>query len=330
MDSECALQELSSYDLKFHIAGIFIVLVVSCLGICSTMALGVHGTSPTMTSAMHVFKFFGIGIIAATAWLHLLPDAFSQFGSPCLPSGWQHFGSAFVGLFGMIAAFLVQFIELAVVDYKRKAQAKLEQTQDKVSDSKSAQFGALVCDNPDKSESNMTIPIAHGHNGHHPQERNSELGIILLECGIVFHSLIIGITLGVTPDDTFTTIMIAICFHQMFEGMALGILIGNLNISIFAKRIMCLMYPLTTPLGITIGVGVRNFYNANDGGFVVAQGICDSLSAGILIYNTYTELMNGEVNHSGHFINFSPVFKGCCFLAMYLGAATMAVIALWA
>ncbi|KAJ3060250.1 hypothetical protein HDU98_003756 [Podochytrium sp. JEL0797] len=71
-------------------------------------------------------------------------------------------------------------------------------------------------------------------------------------------------------------------------------------------------------------------YNANDPTLIVVQGIFDSLSAGILFYNTYTELMSSEISHNGHFHGFTGSFQAVCFLAMYSGAAVMAIIGLWA
>jgi hypothetical protein len=44
---------------------------------------------------------------------------------------------------------------------------------------------------------------------------SQRLQTMVLEGGILTHSVIIGITLGVTSDDQFTTLLIAICFHQV-------------------------------------------------------------------------------------------------------------------
>ncbi|KAJ3349756.1 hypothetical protein HDU83_000293 [Entophlyctis luteolus] len=105
-----------------------------------------------------------------------------------------------------------------------------------------------------------------------------EITTVILELGILFHSMIIGVTLGVTPDDSFTTLLVAVCFHQMFEGMALGVLLAELDLSRRSKSLLALMYPLTTPAGIVIGILVRNQYNENASGLVLTQGILDSLS----------------------------------------------------
>lgn len=45
----------------------------------------------------------------------------------------------------------------------------------------------------------------------------------VLELGIVIHSIIIGISLGASKDAlTIKTLLIALSFHQLFEGMGLG------------------------------------------------------------------------------------------------------------
>lgn len=59
----------------------------------------------------------------------------------------------------------------------------------------------------------------HMHVHHHDQIRlRKRVAVMVLEVGIAFHSIIIGLTLGVQPDgDSFNTLLIALCFHQFFE-----------------------------------------------------------------------------------------------------------------
>ena len=114
-----AIGEGDSYSLSWQIAGLFIVLATSGLGMAVSMFLASYsaGTaySKNTSSASHnhnpplqatrVFvqkvlqlcKMFGIGIIAGTAWIHLLPDAFGQFSDPCLPEWWAIYGTNWVG-----------------------------------------------------------------------------------------------------------------------------------------------------------------------------------------------------------------------------------------
>ncbi|KAH6686433.1 zinc/iron transporter protein [Plectosphaerella plurivora] len=55
------------------------------------------------------------------------------------------------------------------------------------------------------------------------------VSILVLEAGIIFHSILIGITLVVAGDSFFKTLFIVIIFHQMFEGLALGSRIAALG-----------------------------------------------------------------------------------------------------
>ncbi|CRK11202.1 Zinc-regulated transporter 2 like protein [Verticillium longisporum] len=59
--------------------------------------------------------------------------------------------------------------------------------------------------------------------------RPETVSIMVLEAGILFHSILIGITLVVTGDSFFRTLFIVIIFHQMFEGLALGSRIAALG-----------------------------------------------------------------------------------------------------
>ncbi|KAJ3255493.1 hypothetical protein HK103_006224 [Boothiomyces macroporosus] len=290
---------------------------------------------PIIGNILHVLKFFGMGIIAGTAWIHLLPDAFSQFSNPCLGDSWKSYGTNYVGLFGVIASFVVQLLELASSQHTHEHEHELilkdldqlhhshnSSLKDEVDDLATEPVVVAV-------DNTMTMEsvIPHKHTPIDPQKR---FQTIILESGILVHSLIIGLTLGVTPDIGFISLLIAISFHQMFEGMALGILISNAKFDTKVKYVLGFLYPLTTPIGISIGISVRNIFNANDPKMILIQGILDSISAGILFYNCYAELISNEINHSPSFKRFSKQFKAACFLAMYAGASAMAIIGIWA
>ncbi|KAI8620087.1 Zinc/iron permease [Chytriomyces sp. MP71] len=330
MADACAAELIGSYNQGFHIGGLFIVLAASGLGIFGTFLLG-KVQSLTLANILQLCKMFGIGVIAGTAWIHLLPDAFSQFGSPCLDARFQSYGPSFVGVFGLMAAFTVQLIEMGIMGSTPSADkstpvaspVKLDHESHASHDHHVHHETGLHTTDVAGRDVCETDPHSHGRS-------EKETAVMLLEAGILFHSLIIGITLGVTADDGFKTLLVAVCFHQLFEGMALGVLIGNLQLRDWTKTLLCLLYPLTTPIGIAIGIGVHDSYNANSGTLVLTQGIFNSLSAGILFYNTYTELMSEEISHNHSFRKFQPIFKAACFLALYCGAAAMAVVAVWA
>ncbi|KAI8828753.1 ZIP zinc transporter-domain-containing protein [Chytriomyces cf. hyalinus JEL632] len=198
LDACAALGEEIQYNQNLHIGGIFILLAVSGLGVISTSMLSKFKTS-MVSKLLLIFKMFGIGVLASTAWMHILPSAFEDFGNPCLDAGWQKFGVGYVGLFGLIAAFIAQQMEMLFVG---RHKIKSTQEKDAMALAPTIEDGAV------------------GPHSHHTD--NKEMTVILLEAGIMFHSVIIGLTLGVAADDEFTSLLAAICFHQLSEGGASG------------------------------------------------------------------------------------------------------------
>lgn len=319
-EDECAKTTLADYSVNFHVVGLFILLLTTFLGTFGTMLVG-NIKSKVRFKVLLVAKMFGIGVIAASAWIHLLPEAFDRFNSPCLKGYWTEYGGAYVGLFALFAAFTVQLIEFSTMDDSKAIPDNHSHETEK-------EGSADVAHDFDKHELEITLPICDVSQHDHTEESN--ISIVLLEAGIIFHSIVIGLNLGIEEDGSFTTLLIAIIFHQFFEGMALGALIAASRLSKSTKFILGVMYPITTPIGMAIGIGIRSSINLNSHELVLFQGILGSLSAGILMYNTYSELMSLEVNHNSSFKKQSKLFKAGCFFSMYLGASALAVLAIWA
>lgn len=161
--------------------------------------------------------------------------------------------------------------------------------------------------------------------------RQQIAAFLILESGIIFHSVIIGLTLG-SAGPEFSVLYPVIVFHQSFEGLGIG---ARLSAIPFPKRYrwipwwLCAAYGLTTPISIAAGLGVRTTYNANSYTANVVAGVLDSSSAGILIYTGLVELMARD-------FLFSPertdndrqlVFM---IVSMFLGAGIMSLLAKWA
>lgn len=95
--------QIEDYDLGLHIAGLFIVLGVSAVGVLGAiwLASSTKGHRNTkLLFAIQILKFFGIGVIVSTAWIHILPNAFSAFSNPCLLElgDWATYGIRWVDL----------------------------------------------------------------------------------------------------------------------------------------------------------------------------------------------------------------------------------------
>ncbi|KAG1140829.1 hypothetical protein G6F37_008919 [Rhizopus arrhizus] len=349
-EDQCASSTIEEYNLGLRVGSIFIILATTAIGTYAPILL--HRISPYKQGDIRdwiltVGKFFGTGVILATAFVHMLPDALENFSSPCLTQGWLSYG-AFAGVFCMIASFALQLLEVASVSHMNKlrrlqqeradvefGQAKDDNNNDKlhidaysVSTKGTAAPGVSGCDNAHH------IGDEHGHTHGvflEGDEALKHIGTYILELGIIMHSILIGITLAVTDKNEFTTLLIALVFHQFFEGMALGTRLNELKHKHWYQPIMMgLLYVCMTPIGIAIGIGIRSSFNSNSFSFVLSQAILDSLSAGILLYNAYVSLMSMEISHNHAFHNASTGRKICCFLSMYIGAGLMSLIGEWA
>jgi zinc transporter 1/2/3 len=107
----------------------------------------------------------------------------------------------------------------------------------------------------------------------------------------------IGVTLGAQGGSGFIPTFCAIVFHQLFEGLGLGARIARLEYphgGSYQKWLMCITYALITPVGIAIGMGVRKSFNLSGTSTILAIGVLDSISAGILLYTGIAQLLVGE------------------------------------
>lgn len=161
--------------------------------------------------------------------------------------------------------------------------------------------------------------------------RQQIAAFLILEFGVIFHSVIIGLNLG-TAGSEFSTLYPVIVFHQSFEGLGIG---ARMSAIPFPSRVawlpwvLCTAYGLTTPLAIAIGLGVRTTYNAGSFTANVVSGVLDSTSAGILIYTGLVELLardflfNPELTRDSRRLTFMVV-------CVFLGCGLMALLGKWA
>ncbi|KAJ5920686.1 Zinc/iron permease [Penicillium verrucosum] len=129
---------------------------------------------------------------------------------------------------------------------------------------------------------------------HNPQRQL--LQCLLLEAGILFHSIFIGMALSVATGTSFVVLLIAISFHQTFEGFALGSRIASLIPDLFAPNsikpwLMSLAYGTTTPFGQAIGLVLHNFYDPASATGLLMVGITNAISSGLLLFAGLVELL---------------------------------------
>lgn len=167
---------------------------------------------------------------------------------------------------------------------------------------------------------------------HHHVGPNSHLSVLVMEAGILFHSILIGLTLVVAGDSFYQTLLIVIVFHQFFEGLALGARISALPGSIFPwKFAMAIAFALITPIGMAIGIGVLNTFNGNNPSTVITFGTLDALSAGILIWVGIVDMWARDWVIEGGELLSSGVLKTLgAGISLCAGMILMGVLGKWA
>ncbi|EGD95947.1 ZIP family zinc transporter [Trichophyton tonsurans CBS 112818] len=155
---------------------------------------------------------------------------------------------------------------------------------------------------PDDNESEYVRPSHHHHHHSHDSHMSEQsaqkqlLQCLLLEAGILFHSIFIGMALSVATGANFLVLLVAISFHQTFEGFALGARIAALIPALFPASsprpwLMALAYGATTPIGQAIGLGVHNLYDPASTTGLLMVGLTNAFSSGLLLFAGLVELL---------------------------------------
>lgn len=98
---------------------------------------------------------------------------------------------------------------------------------------------------------------------------------------------------------------------------------------------MCLMFAVTTPLGIVLGMMIfaATGYDDQNPNALIMEGLLGSLSSGILIYMALVDLIALDFFHNKMLTTADESgskLKKLCFVALVLGSASMSLLALWA
>ncbi|CAL9096752.1 unnamed protein product [Musa textilis] len=322
-DCDCSADE-EARDKKaarpLKIVAIFSILVCGSIGVCiPILGKWIPALDPDR-DAFFVIKSFAAGVILATAFVHILPDSFDSLTSSCLhPDPWHNF--PFAGFGAMIAAIGTLTIDtLATGYFGRPHDAVSDETKTDV------EIRSAVV-----HEENVHVHThAHAHGHPSPQLIRHRVISQVLELGIVVHSVIIGIALGSSETpSTIKPLVVALSFHQFFEGVGLGGCLVQAKFNPRSAATMGLFFSLTTPVGVAVGMGLSSAYDENSPTALIVEGLLNSASAGILIYMSLVDLlaqdfMNPRVQSKGR-----PLQVGIN-ISLLAGAGLMSLLAKWA
>ncbi|KAK1990652.1 ZIP zinc transporter [Colletotrichum falcatum] len=155
---------------------------------------------------------------------------------------------------------------------------------------------------------------------------------LLLEGGILFHSIFIGMAISVATGPTFLVFLIAISFHQTFEGLALGSRIAAIQLPRSSLRpwLMVLAFGGTTPLGQLIGLVVHNLYDPMSQTGLLMVGFMNSISAGLLLFAGLVQLLAEDFLSEKSYKILHGRKRLNAYMAVVGGASLMAIVGAFA
>ena len=363
---------VEDYNLPLHVGAIFIILSVSTGACAMPIiALNVPKLH-IPTKAHFIFRHFGTGVLIATALVHLLPTAFISLTDPCLPAFFNEQYTALAGAIALAAIFLITIVEMIFSPHREAVseieqmpirQASVPEAVMDVDGATSAQTPQLGRTRSTRSFSYMRrvqaaeqtcdgLAVAiNGDGRHHVTQTVDEENVtsapekedecdqeklamqcVLLECGILFHSVFIGMALAVSVGREQIVLLIAVAFHQIFEGLALGsrIAAAGWKRASLQPCLMALAYGFTTPLGQAIGIATRNLYDPSSETGLIVVGTMNAISAGLLTFASLVDLLSEDFLTDRSWRTMRGRKRIFAMSLVVFGAFCMSLIGAWA
>ncbi|PTB66487.1 ZIP zinc/iron transport family [Trichoderma citrinoviride] len=323
--------DLSNRGLR--IGSIFIVMAAATFGAFAPILLARQQKMHVPKFTFFICKYVGTGVIIATAWMHLLDPAVDNLSDPCLaPRLGDYPWALCISLMTVMVMFFVELLAARIGgeddahSHSVGSDSDSDPSLGSISRKKPQEKGAISVDCPHDAH------LAHGHEHDDGDSHGGLAGqltaIFILEFGVVFHSVFIGLTLGTTDD--LVVLLVVLVFHQMFEGLGLG---SRLATAPWPKKkqwmpyLLGFIFALSTPIGTAAGIGARP-NNANTQKLV--NGIFDSISAGILMYTGLVELLAHEFMFNPQMRKAPLKVQLFAFGCVAFGVAIMSLLAKWA
>lgn len=256
------------FSLKLRVASIFIIFFASILGVvlpllfsaCSGPVTEESHRKMLESEAFRIMRTFAAGIMLGVGFIHLLDDGASTLSAiildyPALGYTLAAVGAMIVLAFEQVAVLLIQSVDMgcsakSLVDTEKNIETDFGMAP--------GELGALEKRNNrdyDACEHNHAIKMIVD-----TESLNLIVKAYMMEISIAIHSVIIGIALGnMAGSSQLTTLeafIVAICFHQFFEGLGLGTVIeaAKLHLGVTKVLVFAVMFAITVPAGIVIGI----------------------------------------------------------------------------
>ncbi|KAH6627573.1 Zinc/iron permease [Chaetomium tenue] len=367
---ECEISPSSTDYWGLRIASIFVILIGSALGALLPVFLARTSRMQVPKLCFFIAKYFGTGVILATAWMHLLSPASDNLRDECLANILPDYDWAMaIGLMTVMVMFLLELIvsrfdfgfgsahghnDEKSLEIKDQDQAGMRHSQDAeaIGSNKSADTSTVAGNSsgagyfdkgripglrndisyPPGGEDHLGHQRDHFEGDEHANYAAQITAIFVLEFGVIFHSIFIGLTLAVT--DNFIILFVVLVFHQTFEGLGLGARLGMATWPPGARRwtpyALGLLYAVSTPFAIGMGLIASKSLALKAATSRVVNGVFDAISGGILMYTALVELVAHEFMFNSEMRKAGLRMQLSAYMCVALGVGLMALLAKWA
>ncbi|XP_071736087.1 zinc transporter 5-like [Rutidosis leptorrhynchoides] len=323
-DCTCERDEITgnkNQALAYKLIALVSILVAGSIGVSLPFASNIFPALHPEKDDFFLVKAFAAGVILATGFIHILPDAFENLKSPCLKEHpWADF--PFTGFVAMVATIATQMFESLSLAYERKD--KTETDVKLGGGGEDEEKGGRVHTNHQHVHGSFVLP-----NEDESQVYRYRIISKVLELGIIVHSVIIGLSLGVSKSPkTIKPLIVALSFHQFFEGLGLGGCIFQAKIKYVAVILMGVFFAFTTPSGILIGIFVSKTYEEDTPTALIVQGVLNAAASGILIYMALVDLISPDFKNQR--MQNNKILLLSSSVSLLVGAGLMSLLAKWA
>ena len=317
-------------SLVLRIVAIFVIIFASAVGLASPSFLklwssrkeekeGSNESAPdghhhrhhpgglTEMPSFRILKTFTGGLLLSVAVIHLLGDAVNDLSDDSIVAATEGYPIAqAAAVTGCLFVLGLELFGKYLSDAFGPKEV-VELSKEMVVEEAFPDFHGDTC------------PHKHLNNG-----VTTVLRLCVFELSIAIHSVAIGFGLGSLSNlNAIEALMIAIFFHQLFEGVCLGLLIIEIELTVFVRTLLQSIFVLSIALGIILGIVATESVTANR-----VSGVANAFAAGCLIYGSLVNIIGEEFSRvvSDEPASLKPLMYG----GVVVGCGFMGLIAIWA
>jgi solute carrier family 39 (zinc transporter), member 1/2/3 len=158
---------------------------------------------------------------------------------------------------------------------------------------------------------------------------------ICMEFGVTLHSVFVGLAVAVSNGSDLRALIIALVFHQLFEGLAMGARLADAAFKASLEIVLMLVFSFAAPIGIAAGTGAvvasRDAFSGPS--YAIVSAVLDSVCGGIMLYIAFNLLFVDFPfdirTHCSVGRPYAVVKRMGLYAGLWAGAGVMALIGKW-